>query len=206
MNKVTVRVESGYVHVRSPWNEEFVSKARNALSGKFVNGEWVFDVYNEQRVRQELMEFYGTDGVTTDVCTVRVTLDEDDDTKCGAITVCGRPVAKASGRDSGASLSPGIVLLEGGFNSGGSVKNWYTVVKGGRAVVLIRDFPGVTARKLVEQGKDWISIEQEAPSIDRAALEAERTRLLARLAEIEHLIPAVQGELLLGQGDPKVAA
>lgn len=206
MNNVSVRVDSGFVHVRSPWNEEFVRKARADLSGKFVNGEWVFDVYNEQRVRKELMELYGTDGVITDVCTVRVTLDEDDDTKCGAITVRGRPVAKASGRDSGASLSPGIVVLEGGFTSGGSVKNWYTVVKGGHAVVLIRDFPGVTARKLVEQGMEWISIEQEAPMIDRSALEAERARLVARVAEIDHLIPAIQGELPLAQDDAKVAA
>lgn len=195
MSNITVRVENGRVYVRSPWNEEFVKDAREQLSGKFIAGEWVFDVFNEQRVRKLLMELYGCDGITTDTCTVRVVLDEDDDAKQGPICVYGRPIARATGRDSGATLSPGIVLVEGSFTSGGSMKNWWTKVKNGRAVVLIRDFPGATARRLVSEGKDWISIEKEAPSIDRAALEAERDRLLARLAEIEKLIPATQGEL-----------
>ncbi|MCF7220995.1 hypothetical protein [Marilutibacter chinensis] len=195
MSNVTVRVENGSVYVRSPWNEAFVKDAREKLSGKYTGGEWVFDVFNEQRVRKTLMAIYGCDGITTDTCTVRVTLDGDDDAGQGPITIWGRPIARATGRDSGATLSPGIVIVEGGFTSGGSMKNWTTKVKDGHAVVLIRDFPGVTARRLVGEGKDWISIEKEAVSIDRAALEAERDRLLTRLAEIEKLMPATQGEL-----------
>ncbi|UKE46243.1 MULTISPECIES: hypothetical protein [Xanthomonas translucens group] len=192
MNDVSVRVEGGYVYVRSPYNSDFVEEAKQDFSGKFIGGEWVFDIHNEQRVRKALMESYGSDGITTDTCTVRVTLDGGDDTDCGPITVCGRSIARARGRDSGATLSPGVVIVEGGFTSGGSVRNWTTKVKNGHAVVLIRDFPGVMARRLVKQGKPWISIEKETPIINRDALEEERGRLLARLAEINQLIPEVQ--------------
>ncbi|WP_313455580.1 hypothetical protein [Stenotrophomonas sp.] len=194
MSDVTVVVEGGFIYVRSPWNADFVKEAKEDFSGKFVNGQWVFDIHNEKRVREALMENYGCDGITTETCTVRVTLDADDDSSCGPITVCGRSIARARGRDSGATLSPGIVIIEGGFTSGGSVKNWTTKVKNGHAVVLIRDFPGVVARRLVAKGKEWISIEQGVPSINRDELEQERSRLLTRLAEIEKLIPAVQAE------------
>src|SRR5690606_30972717 len=129
-------------------------------------------------------------GHTTSTCIARVVLDGSEDTKRGPIEICGRPVARAFGRDSGAKVLEGVVVLEGGFTSGGSVANWYTCAKKG-TTILIRDFPRITAENLIKGGADWISIEPEeaaAPQVDVDALRAERARLVARLAEIDSLL------------------
>ena len=105
------------------------------------------------------------------------------------ITVAGRSVAIAKGRDSGANLADGVILLKGAFTSGGSVANWTTVTTDG-ALVLIRDFPRPVAQSFIDQTKPgekpWIRIIEEA--VDKARLMEEKERLLKRLEELEVLL------------------
>lgn len=127
-------------------------------------------------------DVYGDDGVTHNTCTLRYAIGADRATRA-PLTLHGRPLARAFGRDTGANLADGVVVLEGGFTSGGSVKNWTTVSKGG-TVVLVRDFPRDAAKELVLTD-DRFSIE---PEVDLTDLREERDRLVARLAEIDSIL------------------
>jgi hypothetical protein len=191
---VQINTANGQLVVRSPYNTYFIERAKRT-GGRYQDGDWVFDARDEERVREICMDAYGNDGVRADTCTVRVEFDRDDDAHADSIQLAGRPIAKASGRDSGATLSPGVVILEGGFTSGGSRKNWTTQVKGTRTVVLVRDFPRVKAQLLIDKGEGWIQIEPEAPYVDRDALKLERERLIARLEQIDAILGPEQTEL-----------
>lgn len=184
---VSITTTDSQVRVRSPYNTWFAPAARK-LGGNWVEPDWVFDRRDEDRVRALCLQLYGTDGFRSDLCTVRVTYDADERELQGPLTVNGRIVAQARGRDSGARLGEGVVLLSGSFTSGGSMKNWTTRAGSGGAVVLVRDFPRAAAEALA--GSD-VTIEPEAPLIDREALAAERERLVARLAEIDALLTTV---------------
>ena len=179
------------ISVEAPYNAAFVSAAKR-LGGKWSAPKWVFDIRNEQRVRAACMEHYGTDGLQPmDAVTLRIVFRPNHYEDRGAITVGGREVARAFNRDSGAKLADGIVVLDGGFTSGGSMKNWETRVRSAGATVLMRDVPRVLADRLIadgESGVESIAIEPEAPVIDRDALSEERKRLLDRIAQIDALL------------------
>jgi hypothetical protein len=188
---VSITVNSTTLAVKSPYNSEFVATAKR-YGGKWSGGQWVFDARDEERVRELCKKVYGSDGLTADLCTIRAKFTANASVGGGPIEIAGRTIARAHGRDSGARLGEGVVLLEGKFGSGGSMKNWATFVGRNGAVVLVRDFPRAQAERLIAEGADWISIEPEAPPLDRAALEAERDRLSARIAEINALLEVTQ--------------
>ncbi len=189
---MTIRIETSgsSIHVQAPYNSDFVARAKK-LGGKWEKPNWVFDARDEERVRELCRELYGSDGLTTDLCTLRIEWRTDASASASAIEVSGRTIARAFGRDSGAKAGDGIVILSGGFGSGGSVKNWTTRVQAG-TIVLVRDFPRAEAeRHIAEQKADdnrVYSIEPEAPVIDREALMAERDKLRARIIEIENIL------------------
>ncbi|GEM_PF-366351 len=195
---VTITADATTVRVASPYNPDFAPAAKR-LGGRWepTTRTWLFDLRDEARVRDLCRRIYGTDGTvaTGDLVTLRLTATCDVASDVhGGLYAAGRQIAHASGRDSGARLGGGIVVLSGRVTSGGSVKNWYTVMREG-AVVLIRDVPREAAEREIAE---WTTrglgsadiVPEQTPAarpiaVDRAALEAERARLLARLAEID---------------------
>lgn len=183
---VTITTTAQNVTVHSPYNSEFVDAAKR-LGGKWRDNAWVFDAREESRVREICRENYGSDGLTANLCTIRVKLGPRDNQLCGPIEIFGRPIARAFGRDSGAKLCTGVVLLEGSFSSGGSHKNWYTTADTG-TVVLVRDVPRSRVQEKLDAGDTRISVEAEQPIVDREALMAEREKLAARIADIDAIL------------------
>lgn len=189
-NTPIITVTGARLSVTAPYNSDFVAEAER-LGGKWEPPAWRFDARDEQRIRNICRDVYGSDGFTADLVTLRVEWHRKSYADKGPIEIRGRTIARAFGRDSGAKLGDGIILLDGGFGSGGSVKNWETTVKDG-TVVLVRDFPRAAAEKLVDEQPDEglksYAIEDEAAPVDREALGAERSRLLGRVAEINRLL------------------
>ena len=190
---VTITKSPTNIRVASPFNRNFVSAAK-MIGGKWASPHWVFDVRDEDRVRDLCMEHYGEDGrATTERVTLRATFPGGVGVFGDSIRLAGREIASAFGRDSGAKIGSGVVVLSGGFASGGSMKNWKTVIHED-TVVLVRDVPRALAdRLLADGGLDQekavaVAIEPEAPAIDRDALAKERERLVARVAEIESIL------------------
>lgn len=188
---ISITTSATAVRVVSPYNPDFVRGAK-ALGGKWSAPAWQFDVRDEARVRALCIEHYGTDGspAAGPAVTLRLVFEAGYAKGQDAIRIGGREVAKAFGRDSGAKLGDGVVLLEGKFNSGGSMKNWTTTAGRDGATVLLRDVPKAMADRLLADAPSGVTVtvEPEAPVINRAALATERERLVARLAEIDGLL------------------
>lgn len=174
------------VSVTSPFNTEFVAKARK-LGGKWNSSAWVFDARDEERVRELCREYYGSDGISEQTCTLRISYVDGAGAYQGPLTVHGRVIARATGRDSGAKLGESVIVLSGGFGSGGSAKNWTTYAHD-NTVVLVRDFPRAVAERLVLDKPGKYAIEPETAPIDRGKLVEERALIAKRLAEIDALL------------------
>ncbi len=185
-----IAIVESKVYVTADYNSAFVAQARN-LGGKWANPSWVFDARDEVAVRAACLECYGSDGLTADLVDVRITIPED----CravgggqGPIELFGRTLARAFGRDSGAKLGEGVVIEQGGFSSGGSMKNWCTTVKD-NTVLILRD---VSAALVAKHDNEAFLVEVIAHQnqINRDELNAEREKLIARLAETDALLAA----------------
>lgn len=193
MSVTDIKIErtKKYIGVASPYNTEWVSVARNRLGGKWDSGKrlWYFEVEKEETVRSWLQKIFGTDGnalLSPDV-SIRVTFATHYEDK-GPISLAGRPIATAMGRDGGARLGQNVVLEKGGFYSSGSMKNWTTNCKAG-TVVVVHKFP----EHLVEQARNSYGVADVVvldtpPSYDYEALREEKARLEKRLAEINDIL------------------
>lgn len=168
------------VEVKAPYHPDFPHNAKR-LGGKWNNSAWSFDARDEDRVRELCRKIYGTDGTSADLVSVRLTAKTDITALQGGIFAAGRCVARATGRDSGAKLGDGVILLSGRVTSGGSMKNWRTYVIEG-SVVEVRDVPRAAISDI--DTNDW-TIEIVEAGDRTAVLRAERDRLIARLAEID---------------------
>ncbi len=187
---ITIENTGSEVIVKAEYNSIFVQKAK-AYRGKWQAPHWVFDVRDEQRIRDLCKDVYGSDGVTSETVTLRIEWRRATYVNCGAFFVHGRKIAGVREGIPPARLGHGIILLEGGFDSGGSRKNWETTVEAG-TVVLVRDFPAGRAKELIEEQTEedtrFYSIEDEATTITRDDLIAERDKLMARLEEVNALL------------------
>ena len=181
------------ISVGSPFHPAFVNRAKE-LGGKWDSTAkvWTFDARDEDDVRALCRAVYGTDGSPdTKLVDLRITFKSGARAGQRAVYVCGREIARAWGRDSGAKLGEGVKLVEGRITSGGSSKNWATVVDAG-SVFIVRDVPEAKARAEAEAcNTDEFSIEilTSAPAaVDVSALQAEREKLVARMAEIDAIL------------------
>jgi hypothetical protein len=176
---------NGKAQIVSPYNPEFVDKIKK-LGGRWDSAAkvWTVDPRNVEVVRQAMREVYGQDDRPADLVSVKVTMLSSKSEGRGPVVMLGRTIASAWGRDSGARIGEGVVFVEGGADSGGSVKNWETVVTKG-SVIIIHDVP----RALAEANPEGLTLEilaEETPNL--AALQEERERLLARVAEIDAIL------------------
>lgn len=189
MSKVNITRSGNEISVSSPFNPAFVRRAKY-LGGKW-NAEtkvWTFDARDEEDVRALCLDIYGIDGSPVKLVDVRVTYNYSECSDRDAIYFCGREIARAWGRDSGAKLGNGVKLVKGKVHSGGSVKNWATIIEKG-TVLVIRDVPEPIA--LRECGKNDLRLVEILPStpvVDIAALKVERDKLVARIAEIDSIL------------------
>lgn len=125
---IQLKVKDGKVYTTSYYNSDFVGKARG-LQGKWDSGQWVFPEAILEHVKNAMLDCYGVTGENPyPVCVLEIKNFSKDGHQSG-VELFGRPVAKASGRDSGAKLQDHIIKISGRVNSGGSVKNWRTVVE-----------------------------------------------------------------------------
>jgi len=108
------------------YNKNLVENCRN-LGGKWDSQEsvWVFDSMVESEV-DELDILYNDDLIVVDI------IAKENLYECtSAVYFCGYKIAAASGRDSGASLAEGVVMIDGEVTSSGSMKNWNTKILDG---------------------------------------------------------------------------
>ena len=185
---ITTTKKEGKIYLQTPYNAEFVKRIK-AAGGRWTMDCWVVSDRAEEIVEKIMMEIFGENGKTAvETVNVRVTVKPGyclTGYQSGA-SLFGRPVAKAWGRDSGAKVCDGVCFEKGAPTSGGSVKNWKTLIDEG-TVFLMYDVPrAIVEREIGTPSLEDVEVEIIKTGISREALEAEKSQLLARLAEIEN--------------------
>lgn len=192
---ISLELEGSTLKASTPYNANFVSFAQSC-GAKWSKPYWVFDARDRARVQEKCLAIFGSDGTThAELVTLKVQWLMRHGEGTGPIIYKGRTIAMATSRDSGARLGDGVVVLAGGFGSGGSVKNWETTAQEGTEI-LLRDVPKVQADATLaaQEAKPdnyrirRFNLVEEAPVLDLAALAQERERLLARVAELDDLL------------------
>ena len=118
--------DAGICTLTAPYNTLLVEQCRE-LGGKWDGqaSTWVFSGLISDQI-EELEALY-----SEDMTPVQITALEQCEGYQDPVTCAGVVIARASGRDSGAELGHDIAKVSGSINSGGSVKNWKTIVKEG---------------------------------------------------------------------------
>ena len=171
------------IQVTSPYHPSLPAKAKK-LGGKWDGSCWVFDIRDEDRVKDLYLKVYGEWENAVEAVTVKITAKDRISEWNAGIFFGPRQIARATGRDSGAKLGDGVICLQGKATSGGSVKNWTTVINEG-SVFEIKDFPKAL---LDNDNASWDVEMIDINKPDTAALEAEKAALLLRLAEIDNIL------------------
>ena len=113
---------------------------------------WVFPAFVKNEV-DELDYIYNSKKIT-----IEITAIKDIHRTHDLIEFCGIPLAKASGRDSGAFVYKDISVLKGGFVSGGSVKNWATIL--GQDSVIRLEIPQEVLKRYRHGEKEYFDIKE----------------------------------------------
>lgn len=183
-----IDIDSGKALITSPYNPDFVKKVK-LMGGKWDAGKrvWKVDEGLIEDVRSTMREVYGRDdrGELSGTCTVIVSFSEDVDGYKSPVTVFGRVIASAYGRDSGAKVGEGCAFLEGKPESGGSMKNWRTTVLAGSKVKIMNVSKCILSDTSLPDGAFFTVVDD---GISREALLEEKEKLLNRLKEIDRLL------------------
>ncbi|MGW8558149.1 hypothetical protein [Streptomyces tubercidicus] len=186
MTSVTITTDNGKTYVDSPYHPGWPEEARN-LGGRWSGGVWSFDARDEERVKALARRIYGTDGTPDPAGTVTVRISVHDvrgegDGRPVTLYLYGREIATRYERDGRPRLGPGVILVEGGFDSSAGSHKYIQIGPKPGTVVEVRDMPRTVAH---DHGLEIVD-EDTAP--DREALTEERERLVARLAEIDAIL------------------
>jgi hypothetical protein len=197
---------AGKLAVKSPYHPDFSGRAKK-IGGRWSASAkvWSFDKRDEERVRKLLVDLFGTDGtpaLASDLLTIRAPATVCEGRHCTfggsrpmTFWLAGREVARVSGRDSGAKLGDGVILLTGKFFSAGSVKSPACEYKDG-TIVEVRDVPRAAAEKvhaeyhgvtLLDTAGNVVAeptIEEDTPPPEPVADLSTQAALLTRLADV----------------------
>ena len=187
MDNFKITVADGKANIYTPYNADFVSRVK-LLGGRWNASDrcWAVPEDAVEDVRAAMREIYGRDDrPVVDAADVVLTFGEEVSEYCAPITLLGRTIARAFGRDTGAKVGENVMFIQGAPRSGGSMKNWLTVIPSGCVVKCLR---GPRAALDAAELPDGVTMEIINTRMDREALEDEKARLLARLAEIEKLL------------------
>lgn len=176
--------------------KNFVQKIKKIRCAAWNGSAWTVDADFVPAVREIAKSIYGYDDTEeVEAVTLRITFMQDKEVYHDDIRLFGKTIASAYGRDSGAKLGKDAVLIKGNACSGGSVKNWRTIIVA-ESVILLNNVP----RQMYEKKKGVYDPEEikieivENDKIDINKLKEEKERLLKRIAEIDKVLTANAGE------------
>ena len=122
-----MKQEGKIVTLQSHCYNDWLVDSCHKLGGKWdaEASAWVFSTTVEQEV-DELDRLFNDDLMVIDIEAL-----DDIVSYISSVTFMGYTVARAFGRSSGAKIGAKVKQLDGSISSGGSAKNWFTMVKKG---------------------------------------------------------------------------
>lgn len=188
MKNIEMKKENGIISVTSPFDRGFIGEVKT-IGGKWNAGQKTWDVpeENEEMLKELLTRCYGWADDDAEIITIEYCTDDfyDDVISIGSIKMVDRRF-----RDGDVSYYNDTIVLSGGFpSSGGSAKHPAAEPKDG--TILRSKISRKAFDQLSEEEQKKITIVKEASKKER--LEAEKAKLIARLAEIEKELEGMEG-------------
>lgn len=182
-------VKNGEAYIYTPFHSEFVAKIKRVGSARWdpVCGAWVVNAKYISAVRKIMCDVYGESDIPAEGkrFDVKLTFSKQYHCERDGVFFFGKCLAYARGRDGGAKGGEGVCYLDGSCSSGGSARNWQSIIEEG-SVVMVYDVPEVLVQK--EKPVDGVDFEFIERIPDKAALLQEKESLLARVAEIDAIL------------------
>lgn len=187
---VEVTKKDGKIYVATPYNKDFIKKARE-LNGEWSRGGkvWVFDENREEALNKSLLDYYAYSATGSEE-TVTIKIRAVDFETNGEIKVGSVLIAKRWGRDESVKLYNDSFVSEGEFDSSGGSNNNPRVSSDGTVVIVIPDFP----KRFLGEIKDGQEYEILDHRPSRSSLIAEKEKLEKRLEEISKLLKEITSE------------
>lgn len=185
-----IEINNGKAKVYTPYNADFVKKIKKIGSARWDSAErcWAIPENAVNSCREIMQSVYGeTDISSINKVDIRITFIEEYSEYCKAVTMFGKTIARAYGRDSGATVGDDAAFVKGEPNSGGSCKNWKTIIPEGCVV----DVHGVPENMLSDYDSKYVRVEIKESVVNKTELIEERDRLMKRIEEINALLREV---------------
>lgn len=180
-----VTVENGKIKVNSPYNSEFIARARQ-IQGKWSSPNWVFPEENKDEVKELLVECYGECGDLGEVDTVTIELDLDtyeDDAPNHVLMFGSMVLLERRSRDRQPTFADNVMVVTGGFRESGGSRQHPCVSPKEGTILRVKGVPVTVYNRFKDcEGVRLVS------DLDTEKLKAEREKLLKRLAEIDSLL------------------
>lgn len=116
--------------VFTPYNPDFVERVKGIGNAKWNSHFWLVPADTVDAVREILRDVYGYDDtMENDTVNLRLTFLEQVSADKAGVTCFAKVLSHAFGRDSGARVGDDVAFIKGGAKSGGSAKNWCSIVE-----------------------------------------------------------------------------
>ena len=180
---ITVETRNDKLFIFTPFNRDFVTDIKASVNGARWNPAekaWTVPVEAEETIYRLLAEHYGykkdSKGISVIATALKDLIGQQD-----SVRFSGIPVARATGRDSGARVCEDVIHVSGKFGSGGSVKNWVTEIEEGASFKLM-NIPESVLESVDPERWSFTIVEEESA---KEKLMKRKESLLEELALIE---------------------
>ena len=183
MSEIEVKIRDDKAMLYTPYNPEFVKRIKKFSDARWNSGEkcWTIDESNLDAARVIMKEIYGyADNEINEKVTLKIHVKESVSKKHGDVILFGKILSHATGRDSGARSGSDVAYIHGSAYSGGSAKNWESVVSED-SEILLHNVNKNLYEEYLENPQEEYEIEVVTDSIDSAALKQEKELLLKRI-------------------------
>lgn len=186
-----INIIGNLAEVYTPYNSDFVRRIKN-IGGTRWDGKrkcWTIPAESIDACREIMKIVYGCCDLEENVKTVKLRLTFSDDISecCGDVVLFAKTLCHAYGRDSGGRAGDDVAYIKGEPKSGGSAKNWRSIVPGG-SVVILSNVAETLLHAFDSASVPGLTVEVVTEAPNRELLLAEREKLVKRIAEIDSLI------------------
>lgn len=194
-NELMIVQQNQAAKVIAPYHKDFPAKMRE-LKGVWdkPNQCWWVHTSRVTEVRKIMRDIFGTDDIQgADFVDLNVTFHQQEGAYRKDYTLYGKVLSHATSLTSGGICGTDVIYLEKRPESGGSIKNWCSVVPEG-AVIRLYNVPRHLAEETVLPPHITMEYAQGNHIPDPKTLMAEKQDLLARIQEIDLLLAMQTGE------------
>lgn len=189
-----------HIEVYTPYNKDFVARIKTAIGGSKWNrtkGCWTVPAESIAEVRQLMLECYGENDIETpDYVSVKLTFNESMCDSYQGITIFGKTIARAYGRDTVGAIDKDVNYIKGLPLSGGSRNHPLALIDKGAEIVI----HNVPKSLLNSEIPDFVDVEvinnkEPAPPTSLQYLSKKKAELEKELEEINQKIKELCKEL-----------